>query len=353
MSILGLTGEAAGIRRIGRIYKGSPKDEKGRWGKDLDYFRIEYDDPANPLTQKYRDAINAVYPPQPKILRCMVSSDVLTESWDNGTEAHLTVLIHRCNRNPNRPDLPGIVEYAIDPNTGAKLVVNGRSVSTGEPVQCVGEPVAWYTNSNGVKQPVICKPIGRLKLVILGYENKALALPRIGYFRLGTQSINDIALIDARMNWLSEVAMRFNGNHLVGIPFLVSREDREIGTPESDKSSKRVKRTKSLIQIEPDPVWVAQRMSDRYLTMPDFKAPKLIDEPNGDDGPDLESLEQFNGDAPASQVVIEQRPEVITDTIDWQAKYKALNLPTSKYKAALQHCGGDFETAYEFVTRKI
>ena len=107
-----------------------------------------------------------------------------------------------------------------------------------------------------------CKEVGRLAVII-----KQLA--RLAYVTVETHSLYDIMQLTENL----QAAEALRGD-LRGIPFILSRRDREISTP--GEGGKRARRTKSLLFIEPNPEWVARQLeSMRLAALPIVDVPAL------------------------------------------------------------------------------
>lgn len=79
------------------------------------------------------------------------------------------------------------------------------------------------------------------------------ALKRLGYFELQTHSKWDIIGINESLEAIYQAL-----GTLKGVPFILSRREREISIPMEEK---RVRTTKSLLSIELEPQWSQRTMS--------------------------------------------------------------------------------------------
>jgi len=268
MPIKGLTDRnEGGFACIGMIRKGAPKGAD-RPGEDLHYFRVEFGEKDTETNQEFLRAFGdkpadiVVVLPFPELERC----------WEAWREAYLAgALIHRCDGEN--------VQYAINAKTGEKLVVNGRSTSTGQSIKCDGAAVAYYTNKKtGKNDPVYCRPVGRLRVMIP-------ALKRIAYLVVHTTSIHDIINISEQLRGIANLR---RGN-IAGIPLLLKRRPRQVSTP--GEGGKRVRREKWLISIEADPKWARaqfEAMESMALPAPQMNVPNLWHDTQrpGDEGPE-------------------------------------------------------------------
>jgi len=107
-----------------------------------------------------------------------------------------------------------------------------------------------------------CKEVGRLAVIVP-------QLARLAYITVETHSLYDIMQLTENL----QAAEALRGD-LRGIPFILSRRDREISTP--GEGGKRTRRTKSLLFIEPNPEWVARQLeSMRLAALPIVDVPAL------------------------------------------------------------------------------
>lgn len=202
---------------IGKLRKGAPKVEnngKQTVGKDLDHFRFDSEDAAA------NDVFAKVYGEQPKSLRVLLPFPTVDQNFQAWMEEYsASGLQRRCdgeNQSFHRDE---------------------RGVGLTAPTQCqklCGKSCA-------------CKQVGRLYLIIP-------ELARLAYVVMETHSIYDIIQLTENL----QAAFALRGN-LAGVPFILSRRDREISTP-SSTPGKRFRTTKSLLFIEPDPEWVQRKL---------------------------------------------------------------------------------------------
>lgn len=238
--IKGLTDRESAFPEIGQIRKGTKKkvNDKGREvvGDDLKWFRVEFDEREVSTIEAFR----ARYGEQPAEITVVLPFNEIDREWEAWREAYLAgALIHRCDGE--------MVQYAINPITGEKTVVNGLGLN-GQPVCCdPSKPVYTYKDRNQKEQKVFCKPAGRLRLIIPD-------LHRLAYLVLHTSSIHDIINISRQLHAISDL----NGGRIVGIPLVLRRRPVDVSTP--GEGGKRVRREKWLISIEADPEWVKAKM---------------------------------------------------------------------------------------------
>ena len=257
-------------------HKGAPREEivdaqtgkpSYRIGKDLTYFRLEY----NENDEAMRDFIQR-YGPEPNHIRCVLPFPdpsrnlmLVNECYRGG------VMVHRCSPDPDNP----IVLSALDPQTWRRVVVNSKSVETGEPVYCTGEPI--YATKNNVYH---CGPITRLNIIPRG-------TPRFGKaVVLSTSQIDGEMLTLQLETLLADIERdpRLRSNGLWGVPLVLHRGPRKVTwyNPEG----KRVTTEPSLLWLEPDPQWGAAWAEHMIETSVLMLSGGALPEPVSDD-PDL------------------------------------------------------------------
>jgi Recombination directionality factor-like len=204
---------------LGTIRKGDKKqtrtDKAGKeyqiQGKDLEYFRFDgrFEWLNRKFSERYGDEPNELkiwlpYPTTDQNFPCFM------EEWKAGG------LLRRCDRQT-------IVLHQE----------NGKMSTQEKP--CI--------------QECGCKPVGRLSLILPEFLRDGI----VGFVTLETHSVHDVMTLTE--NLLAAESMR---NNLSGIPFILRRAPREISTPQDGK---RVRRTKSLLTLEPDATWVRQQIA--------------------------------------------------------------------------------------------
>jgi len=240
MTIKGLTNRSLSFPEIGQIRKGAPKTENGQLGKDLTYFRVLFDEKETQAAGMFKQK----YGEQPQEINILLPFDEIDRCWDAWLEAYTA------GRMVARSDGEKFI-YLIDTKTGEILVKDG------EPFKAYKQtPVGTYKDSKGVDQPIECKPVGRLKVVIP-------ELQRLAYMTVMTTSVHDIANISAQLEALKQV----NGGRLAGIPMVLRRRPKKISTPKKDGS--RARYAKWMLSIEADPGWVRAKLLDfKHAALP-------------------------------------------------------------------------------------
>jgi hypothetical protein len=240
MPIYGLTDQGLSFSQIGIIRKGAPKDpNSNRPGKDLDYFRVVFDDAEQISADKFAE----VYGPTPKLINVVFpfnDIDQVAQFWLEAYTAGRMVA-----RSDGR-----IYIYKIDTATGEVIVRNGVNVKTGaqEPYN-PDEPVGYYTKPNGQQEAIWCKGVGRIRVVVP-------ELKRFAYMLIMTTSQHDIKNLSEQLQGIYES----NNHRIAGIPFILQRKPRKISTPDLNDKTKRARRTKWLLSIEPNPLWVESKL---------------------------------------------------------------------------------------------
>jgi hypothetical protein len=234
MGIKGLTDRGLSFPEIGQIRKGAKKDGN-RPGLDLTYFRVEFDEKEVEAAEKF----TAIYGSKPEEIRIVLPFNDIPRMWDAWLEAYTA------GRMIARSD-GEYYTYLIDTETGEMLVKNGLDIKTGLPKPYVdGKPVGFYKDGKGIKQPVFCKPTGRLKVIIP-------ELGRAAYLTVMTTSKHDIANLSGQLEAFKTV----NGGLIAGIPLILRRRPKKISCPNPDGT--RARRVKYMLSIEADPQWMSK-----------------------------------------------------------------------------------------------
>lgn len=254
MAIKGLTDRNLSFPVIGHIRKGAPK-EPNKPGKDLTYFRVEFDDAEVKAAQKFA----AAYGDKPTFIRIILPFNEIKRMWDAWLEAYTA------GRMVARAD-GEYYTYQIDTNTGDTIVKNGLDDQGNRRPYIEGEPAGKDYKG----RPVFCKPVGRLMVIIPELE-------RAAYMMLHTTSVHDIRNISEQL----EAFSRLNGGQIAGIPLILRRRPKEISTPRD--GGQRVRTKKSLLSIEADPDWVKKALEQvKQAALPGNGLP-LLDSGNLDD----------------------------------------------------------------------
>lgn len=239
MPIVGVTNRGEQFPEIGQIRKGAPKTENAP-GRDLTYFRVEIDERETETIATF----NRVFGSQPQELRVMLAFNDIDRVWDAWYEAYTAGrLVARADGE--------FYTYKVDVKTGEVL-------TKGEPIPFTKDDVVgtWFNKAKNREEPIRCKPVGRLRVVIPD-------LRRLAYLTVMTTSIHDIINLSGQIQALA----MFNQGRIAGIPLILKRRPKEISCPKPDGS--RARYTKWMLSIEADPAWVAVSLeAAKTLSLP-------------------------------------------------------------------------------------
>lgn len=203
--IIGLTDRGPALTRIGILRKGAPK-QGNRPGADLKHFRFTSEFP------EVAAAFEQAYGKEPTRINVFLLYDEVEDNFSASREYWVAGgLKHRCN--------------------GVNMSVwqeNGQYYTGSKPCPDRDKPERQRN----------CKPVGRLSVLIPELE-------RIATVTVLTTSKHDIMSLSESL----EGAKWVQRGQLRGIPFILTRREREISTPTDD--GKRARRKKSLLVIEP------------------------------------------------------------------------------------------------------
>ena len=233
MPIKGLTNRKLSFPEIGQIRKGAPKGDKGQLGKDLTYFRVEFDEEET----KAAAVFNKIYGSEPNAINILIPFNDIGQVFDAYLEAYTA------GRMVARSDGEKFI-YLIDTKTGEVVVKNGIPLRA----YTEGMSVGSYQDQKGKDVQIYCKTVGRLKVVIP-------ELQRLAYMTVMTSSKHDISNLDAQLNALKQV----NEGIIAGIPMVLRRRPKKISTPKADGT--RARYTKWMLSIEADPEWVKHKLT--------------------------------------------------------------------------------------------
>lgn len=218
---------------IGKLRKGGAKrvNRQGKeiMGVDLNHFRLTTDDAAAAA------AFAAYYGNEPKAIEVFMPYATTNENFGAWLEEYTAGgMTRRCD---------GETQHFHRDATG-------KGDTT--PIRC--ERLAGRACG--------CKQVGRLAVIVP-------QLARLAYITVETHSLYDIMQLTENL----QAAEALRGD-LRGIPFVLSRREREISTP--GDNGKRARRSKSLLFIEPNPKWVALQLeSMRLAALPIVDTPAL------------------------------------------------------------------------------
>jgi large subunit ribosomal protein L29 len=250
---------------IGKLRKGGAKRKNAQgkeiMGEDLKYFRFTTDD------AHAAETFAAYYGAQPQSVEVFLPYATTAENFGAWLEEYTAGgMTRRCDGETQH--------FHRD--------ADGKGNTT--PVKC----------ERLCGRKCGCKEVGRLAVIVPH-------LARLAYITVETHSLYDIMQLTENL----QAAEALRGD-LRGIPFILSRRDREISTPGAD--GKRTRRTKSLLFIEPNPEWVARQLESMRLAalpivdVPALQAPasRMIAGPTAADFDDDDELDDEGGDEAAS-----------------------------------------------------
>lgn len=216
MSIIGLTDNLDGkLPVIARLYKGDPKPDAFRPGKDLSYFRIEFEE----RYEEYRPVWEEMYGAEPTSFENVyLVGKTVSEAFPSWKELwDAKAMLHRCD--------------------GKTQVMWHNSVT----MQYEHVPVACA-------QTCGCKPTGTLSLFFFDFF---AATGVLGCVAFSTHSVNDILQLHRYLSFLQSKNFALDS-----IPFEIGRSEKKISARIEDKNgdAKRMRVNKSLlwIHVEPD-----------------------------------------------------------------------------------------------------
>lgn len=249
MPIIGMTANIAGenipkLPRIAKLHKGAPKEvrtnKEGRQyevvGKDLDHFRIEFEQPYKDLLPIWE----SIYGYEPtEFLNVKVVGSTVDEAFENWREEWTAAtMLHRCDG----------VNQSCHYDKSTHKYVNTIT------------PCCSPTDPETGKQTIgcACKPRGRLKLL---FPRLIAETNVLGYIEVGTSSGNDIMDISGYLAGIQAMV-----GDLGNVRFRFGRAPREISTPKQEKQGNeyittgRAMREKSLFFIQVMPGYVGQNI---------------------------------------------------------------------------------------------
>lgn len=246
MPIAGLTDRGLAFPQIGVIRKGAPKLQNAP-GRDLTYFRVEFDAARPDLAEKFK----AAYPPEPRRLNVVFPFNdfdrqvqIYYEAYNKGRMVARAGVVHGLDPQQN------YYLIKLHHKTGEVLARAGYWVSgdrNGQPaIYDTGTPEysMSYRDKNGQekKHAVYCKPITRIKLVIP-------ELGELAYVLLKSSSIYDAINLSEQLAALWEITR----GSWAGVPLVLERKPSQVLCP--DENGNRSYREKWLLSIQALPAW--------------------------------------------------------------------------------------------------
>lgn len=248
MPVAGLTDRGLSFPQIGVIRKGAPKTQKNAPGRDLTYFRVEFDQNRPDLVAKFQ----AAYPdPEPRRLNVVFPFNdfdrqvqIYYEAYNKGRMVARAGTVHGLDPDQNY--------YLIKLNskTGEVLAQAGywaAGEKKGMPAvydRSQPEYTMSYRDKNGQakKLDVFCKPITRIKIVIP-------ELGELAYVLIKSSSIYDAMNLSEQLTALWEIT---RGNW-AGVPMVLERKPTQVLCP--DENGNKTYREKWLLSIQALPAW--------------------------------------------------------------------------------------------------
>jgi len=254
MPIKGLTDRGLSFPEIGQIRKGIKITKTRADGseyqvpKDLEYFRVEFDDREQGSAAKFVQ----VYGNEPAEINIILPFDEIERCWDAWLEAYTA------GRMVARSDGEKFI-YLVDTKTGDIRVKDG-------------DPFIPYKDGDPVGndyegKPIFCSPVGRLKIIVP-------ELARAAYMTVHTTSIHDIDNLSQQL----QAFKHLNDGVIRGIPLVLRRRPKKISIP--GKDGQRVRMQKWLLSIEADPQWVRAKLGEvTAFALPDGESFTPLMEP--------------------------------------------------------------------------
>src|SRR5512141_1184913 len=194
---------ASGPRQIGNplpvladIRKGAPKQEyvdgqtgqaRSTVGKDLEWFRFAKFDADDADLSAFIESFG----PEPNDLQFVFPFPDVEENFTFFNEAYRNkLMVHRCTTTD------GLILSEINPTNFAKVIKQGLSIDTGEPVYCQCPDQPLYLDNKG--RPVYCSPVVRMKIMLPGQG-------RVGVFQVLSSSAYDGIRLSAQLAMFKEV----------------------------------------------------------------------------------------------------------------------------------------------------
>lgn len=211
-----------GLPMLGKLRKGGPKTGN-KPGEDLDYHRFTANE-RHPEHVHIQEVFDGIFGEEPQEVPFMTPLPGLDDNWEAWQEEWVKGgLQHRCDGETCTTWLKPDGYYSSEP----------------KPCPYAGmEP-----------DKVLCKPVGRLKMVVMPLIEAGL----VGVVIAETHSLNDIIHVESALRTGQSLAPNHN---LAGMPWVLYRIEEEISTP---YQGKRVRRKKWLWKLVPDPEWAQRR----------------------------------------------------------------------------------------------
>jgi len=248
MPIIGLTDKTAtgaGLPTIAKLYKGSEKEirtnQQGRQyetvGKDLDYFRVEFEPQFAHLAPIWNDLYGSEPTDFSPVFLPAGTVEEAFASWKEEWNSSGT-LLHRCDGQHQ------VMHWSEQSQMYSKAKIPCAS------------PVNPVTGQ--VDKQCGCRATGRMNIILPEFVN---ACGVLGYVSITTHSLHDILTV---YRYLMDIQRGYG--RLDGVPFIFGRATKEVSAPKQVKdggqyvNKGRIKVTKSLFYLHVDPDFVRDRM---------------------------------------------------------------------------------------------
>lgn len=253
-----------GLPEIARCYKGEKQETRKRkdgteykiMGKDLEYFRVEF----NPQFAEFEEVFRAMYTDEDGVYepdlfeRVHVAAETTDEAFDFWMEQwnSTMTLLHKC-----------------DGDTQVRWFDERKKMYSNGTMACASKP-------DNTQPPCECTRVGRLALILTDFT---AATGVFGYFLFQTHSINDIITLYQTLSMAEKLA-RKAGRSLMGVPFTFGRATEQISAPhaaknkqgEYERTGKRIKVNKSLFYLHTDPEFTKQVLLPALVSAPALPA---------------------------------------------------------------------------------
>lgn len=220
----------SGLNRLGKLHKGGEKIKKKRSdqteyevvGRDLHHFRMVFAAGYEHLSADFAQ----MYGAEPTSFPVMLNADTVHEALDAWYEQWdgSGTMLHRCT------------------GTQQAVAYNGKT--------------GFYEHDLPCAMPACsCKEVARLELILPDFIAHT---GEMGTITLETHADADIRTLIARLTTFQVMY-----GTLRGVPLILFRAPREVGAPEvkeGKRTGKRVKVTRSMIDIKVDPVFAREKL---------------------------------------------------------------------------------------------
>lgn len=235
MPIIGLQDRGMDFPQIGNLRKGAPKGANGQMGRELPYWRAEFDESETEamqlFTQKYGD--------KPTTIDVILPFKRVDDNLIAWLEAYTaSMMIGRSDGER--------VNYlvATKGDRSGEIVVNNYMPEFLHPP----DNVAGWDQSG---KAIYFTPVMRLKVVLPILKNRAAHLV------VHSGSKLDIVNLTKQLKFYFELC----GGSLQGVPFLLKRVPKMVSVPNPKKPGTKMRVKKHLITLELHPRWFEMKQA--------------------------------------------------------------------------------------------